>query len=185
MSDHGHGAPAPTIYGILAEFPDADSLVAAANRVREAGYRRADAYAPFPVHGLAEALRSRRTRVPMLTLAGGLFGACGGFFMLWYANTQCYIINVGGRPLNSWPAFIPITFEMGVLFAALSTVVGLIALNGLPMPYHPLFNVPSFTGASKDRFFLCIESADRKFDLLKTRQFLTDLHPLEVVEVPR
>jgi hypothetical protein len=178
-------APASKIYGVLAEFPDADSLVAAANRVREAGYRRADAFSPFPVHGLAEALRSRRTRVPILTLAGAAFGAFGGFGMLWYANTQCYIINVGGRPLNSWPAFIPITFEMGVLFAALSTVVGMIALCGLPMPYHPLFNVPTFKEASRDRFFLCIEAADRKFDPTKTRQFLASLHPIDLVEVPR
>jgi hypothetical protein len=180
-----HAAPASNIYGLLAEFPDAASLVDAAHRVREAGYRRADAFAPFPVHGLAEAIRSRRTRVPMLTLAGAIFGAFGGFGMLWYANTQCYIINVGGRPLNSWPAFIPITFEMGVLFAAFATVVGLIALCGLPMPYHPLFNVPTFKGASRDRFFLCVESADRKFDLTKTKDFLASLHPIDLVEVPR
>ena len=178
-------APTSNIYGVLAEFPDADSLLAAANRVREAGYRRADAYSPFPIHGLAEALRSRRTRVPMITLAGGLFGAIGGYGMEWYANTQCYIINIGGRPLNSWPAFIPITFEVGVLCAALSTVVGLIALCGLPMPYHPLFNIPSFKGASRDRFFLCIEAADRKFDLHKTRDFLAGLHPIDLVEVPK
>jgi hypothetical protein len=173
------------LFGLAAEFDSAESVLAAAERVHAAGYTRTDAFSPFPVEGLPEALGFERTAVPMIVGIGGLVGAAGGFFMLWFANVVNYPWNIGGRPPNSWPAFIPITFELGVLFASLSAVIGMLALNGLPMPYHPMFNLPSFDLASKDKFFIVIESADSKFDPEATRTFLQSLAPLAVMEVPK
>jgi hypothetical protein len=158
-------------------------LVAATRRTYEAGYRRIDAYTPFPVEGLADALGFHRSRVPLIVLIGGLVGCVGGYFLQYYIRAIHYPINIGGRPLNSWPAFIPITFELTVLVAALSAVLGLLALNGLPMPYHPVFNVPRFALATRDRFFLCIEAADPQFDRDETRRFLERLVPRQVSEV--
>jgi Protein of unknown function (DUF3341) len=173
----------PPIYGLLAEFDSAAGLVAAARRTRDEGYRHTDAYSPFPVEELAEALGVRPTRLPLVVLLGGLAGGLGGYFMQWYSAVFDYPLNVGGRPLHSWPAFIPVTFEMTILIAALAAVLGMLALNGLPMPYHPVFNVPRFALASRDRFFLLVEATDPKFDREATRRFLEGLAPREVSDV--
>jgi len=174
---------APPVYGLMAEFEDPNTLVAAAAQAREAGYRRMDAYSPFPIEELHEALGSHHSRLPLIVLIGGVVGCLGGFLLQYWASAIAYPINVGGRPFNSWPAFIPVTFECTILGAALSAVLGMLALNGLPMPYHPVFNVPRFALASRNRFFLCIEARDRKFDLEKTRAFLESLSPREVSTV--
>jgi hypothetical protein len=175
--------PTTPLYGLLAEFDNPSDLVAAARRAYAEGYRRMDAFTPFPVEGLAEAIGFRDTRLPLVVLLGGLLGGGGGFFMQYYASAIDYPLNVGGRPLNSWPAFIPVTFELTILVAALAAVLGMLALNGLPMPYHPVFNVPRFARATRDRFFLCIEASDPRFDREATRRFLTDLQAREVSEV--
>jgi hypothetical protein len=174
----------PPIYGLLAEFADANALVHAARVTHAVGYRQVDAYSPFPVEGLAEAIGFRKTRLPLVVLLGGIVGGVGGFFMMWYSAVVDYPLNIAGRPYFSWPMFIPITFELTVLVAALCAVLGMLGLNGLPMPYHPVFNVPGFARASRDRFFLCVEATDPKFDRALTARFLADLGPREVVEVP-
>jgi len=175
----------PGLYGLLAEFPGPTELVEAARRAHEEGYRRVDAYSPFPVDGLAEALGFHRTGMPLVMFLGGLTGAVAGYLMQWWIAAVDYPLNVGGRPLNSWPLFVPVVFEMTVLISALAGVFGLLGLCGLPMPYHPLFNAPRFALASRDRFFLCIESSDPRFDRDATRRFLEALRPREISEVPR
>ncbi|MBY0528253.1 MAG: DUF3341 domain-containing protein [Gemmataceae bacterium] len=174
----------PRIHGMLAEFGTPTDLVAAVRRTTEAGYRRVDACTPFPIEELEEALRLQPTRLPLLVLLGGILGGAGGYFMQYYAAAIAYPLNIGGRPLHSWPAFIPITFETTVLVAAFTAVFAMLALNGLPMPYHPVFNVPRFAMASRDQFFLVIEATDPQFDEERTRQFLLDLQPHDVWEVP-
>ena len=173
----------PPIYGLMADFDDSDDLLAAARQAYAEGYRKMDAYTPFPVEGLAEAIGFRRNRVALIVLIGGIAGCLSGFLLQYYVAVINYPINVGGRPLNSWPAFIPITFEFTVLFGALFAVFGMLALNGLPMPYHPVFNVPGFELASRNRFFLCIESEDPKFDRKRTEDFLKGLSSRAVSEV--
>jgi hypothetical protein len=171
------------IYGLMAEFDQPEPLVEAAKRAHAAGYRHMDAYAPMPVEGLAEAIGFRKTLIQKLVLVAGICGATGGFTLCYWMTVIAYPHNVAGRPLNSWPAYVPITFESMVLVACLTAVIGMLALNGLPMPYHPVFNVKEFERASRDRFFLCIEATDPKFDAAATREFLESLHPMEVAEV--
>lgn len=171
------------LYGLLAEFDGPQRLQAAVERARDAGYRAMDAYTPFPVEGVAEALGARGRLLPPVALAGGLAGMAGGYFLQYYASVVAYPLDVGGRPFHSWPAFVPITFELTILGAALATVLGMLALNGLPMPYHPLFNVPEFELASRSRFFLCIEARDARFDPTETRRFLESLAPRRVFDV--
>jgi hypothetical protein len=173
----------PAIYGLLAEFEGPTSLVSAAERTHHEGFRFVDAYSPYPIEELHEALGSHHTRLPLIVLIGGLVGCLGGYALQYWVSVLAYPINVGGKPLHSWPAFIPVTFECTILGAALSAVLGMLALNGLPQPYHPVFNVPRFALASRNRFFLCIESKDPKFDLEATRQFLETLNPREVTTV--
>jgi Alternative complex III, ActD subunit len=173
------------LYGIMAEFAQPEQLLAATRAAYQAGYRKMEAYTPYSVEGVAEALGFTKTRVPLIVLLGGIAGALTAYGMEWFSAVVDYPLNVGGRPLHSWPAFIPITFELTVLFAAIAGLIGMLWLNGLPKPYHPVFNAPEFRLASQTRFFLCIEADDRDFDLEKVRQFLRQQSPLSVVEVEK
>ncbi len=173
----------PPIYGLMAEFEEPEQLLAAARKAYAEGYRKMDAYSPFPIEGLAEAIGFHKNTVAPIVLIGAIVGGLTGFFLQYYIAVINYPLNIGGRPLNSWPAFIPITFELTILFGAISAVLGMLALNGLPMPYHPVFNVPGFALATRNRFFLCLESADPKFDREKTREFLKGLQSHELSEV--
>jgi hypothetical protein len=175
-----NGAP---IYGLMAEFSKSETLLAAARRAHEQGYRKMDAFTPFPVEGMAENLGRKKSSVPLIVLLAGICGGVGGYFMEWYAMSVDYPINVGGRPLNSWPPFVPITFELTILSGALAAVVSMFALNRLPQPHHPVFNARHFERASTDKFFLCIEAEDPKFDLETTRQFMESLKPDHIEEV--
>ena len=172
------------VYGLMAEFESPTELLTATRRAYLQGYRRMDAYSPFPIPDLADALGFHNDRVPLLCLLGGIMGGGGAYLMQWWINTIAYPINVGGRPFHSWPSFIPVTFEMTVLFAGLAAFFGMWALNGLPMPYHPLFHSARFEFATRDRFFLCIEASDPRFELAQTRRFLEGLGGHGVSEVP-
>ena len=173
-----------TLYGLMAEFADATSLVEAAKRTQAEGYRKYDAYSPFPIHELFEAMEVDDKRLPFMVLMGGIFGCLAGFGLCYWVSVIAYPLNIGGRPYNSWPSFIPVTFEVTILLASLTTVLTLIVLNGLPMPYHPVFNVQRFRErASQDGLFLAIEADDPKFDRERTRTFLQGLGATEVNEI--
>jgi hypothetical protein len=171
------------LYGVMGEFETAADLIRATEKTRDAGYKKMDAYAPYPVEGLSEALGLRRSWVPFLTLMGGLGGGLTGFGFQYWVNVISYPLNIGGRPLNSWPAFIPVTFELTILGAASFAVFGMLALNKLPHPYHPVFNVDRFSRASTDRFFICIEATDPKFSVTESTRFLQSLNAQHITEV--
>lgn len=172
------------LYGLLAEFDGPAEVLRAAQRVHAAGYRQVEAYSPMPVEGLAEALEFRRTGMARVVLLGAIVGGLVGYGFQFWVSVYAYPHNIGGRPLHTWPAFIPVTFEMTVLVGALAGVLGMLGLNGLPRPHHPLFAVPQFSRATRDGFFLSILATDPKFDVDATRQFLTELEPKEVIDVP-
>jgi hypothetical protein len=174
---------APALYGLLAEFEDPNALIEAAKRTYDEGYRKTDAYSPFPIEHVWEAMGVHDRPVSFFVLCGGIVGMFAGFGLCYWVSTIAYPLNVGGRPLNSWPSFIPVTFELTILFASFAAVLSMIGLNGLPMPYHPVFNVPSFQRASQDGFFLSIEAADPKFDRARTTEFLRSLGAKEVNDV--
>lgn len=179
-----HTAPAsPGFYGLMAEFDSAQSLLDAATQVGKAGYTKADAFSPFPIHGLAEALGFKDRRISLFVLMGGITGALAGYGLQYFTQVIAYPLNIGGRPFHSWVAFIPPTFETTILFASFTAGLTMIALNGLPQPYHPVFNVPRFSGATQDKFFLVIEASDPRFDMNQTRAFLSGLHAREVMVV--
>jgi len=178
-----HRRHAPPLYGVVAEFESPSDLVAAARRVYSLGYRRINGYSPYPIEELSEAIGFTHTSLPLIVFIGGLVGGIGGFLMQYYIEVIDYPINVGGKPYNSWPAFIPITFEMTVLVAAFSAVLGMLVLNKLPQPYHPVFNLPNFAMATRDRFFLAIEANDPKFHHAEVIELLKSLNALEVNDV--
>ena len=166
---------APPLHGLMVEFETPEEILSSTRQAWEAGYREMDAYSPYPVEGLATALGMRRSRIPSIVFCGALVGAGVGFLMQYYSMVIDYPFNSGGRPLNSWPAFITIAFEVMILVASLSAVVGMLFLNGLPRPNHPVFSAPGFERASQDRFFLCIEATDPQFDVVETTRFLSAL----------
>ena len=173
-----------SVHGLMAEFDSAQELVTAAHRTHNAGYHKIDAFSPFPIEGLADAIGFHKNRVPFVVLVGGIIGGLSGYLLQYYVAAITYPTNIGGRPYHSWPSFIVVTFEMTILFAGLSAVFGMLALNGLPMPYHPVFNVPEFKKASESGFFLVISSTDPKYDDARTREFLKGLAPRMISEVP-
>jgi hypothetical protein len=177
------GTAKPALHGVIGEFHSADELVSAIEKVREAGYTQLDAYTPYPIEEVWEAIGHHKSPVPLIVLIGGILGGLGGFFLQYWVSAIDYPVNVGGRPFNSWPAFIPVTFECTILGAVLSAVAGVFILNGLPEPYHPVFNVKRFALASRDRYFLCIQAKDPKFDRDQSHHLLLELNASEVSDV--
>ncbi len=180
---HAHDQHESAPYGVMAEFGSADDLIAATRKAAEAGYTRMDGFSPYPIGEVADALNFPRSEIGTIMFLGGLCGATLGFFMQYWTNAIDYPLNIGGKPLFSWPMFIPITFECTILAAAFGSVLGLLAFIGLPRPHHPIFNTANFDRATVDRFFLCIEAEDPKFDRAATRSFLEGLGPDAVTEV--
>ena len=181
MSDFSTNGP---VYGLMAEFDSAQELVAAAHKTHAEGYRKMDAYSPFPIEGLAEAIGFHKNRVSLVVLIGGLIGLITAYSLQYWVAVITYPTNIGGRPYHSWPSFIIVTFELTILFGGISSAVGMLALNGLPMPYHPVFNVAEFAKATENKFFLVVESSDPQYDAARTRSFLSSLSPRMVAEVP-
>jgi hypothetical protein len=179
-----HAIAAPTLYGLMAEFETPTELVNACKAAYAEGYREMDAYSPFPIEEASEAIGFHKSAVPLIVLLGGILGGTSGFALQYWINVIAYPLNIGGKPYDSWPAFIVPTFEMTILFAGLCGMFGMFALNGLPQPYHPVFNVDKFSAATRDKFFLCVEATDPKFDLVGTQQFMQRLKPLSISEVP-
>ena len=171
------------VYGVMAEFDNPTDLVIATEAAYAEGYRKMDAYSPFPIEELADAVGFHKTRVPLIVLCGGILGGLSGFFLQYWISANSYPLNIGGRPYNSWPAFIIVTFEMTILFGGISAVIGMLGLNGLPQPYHPVFNNPRFNSATRDRFFLCIEAADPQFESERVQKLMESFDPLEITEV--
>ncbi len=178
-----HHDTSPGLHGLMAEFDSAQSLLDACHKVREAGYTRTDAYSPMPIHGVAEALGMKERKVAPLVLAAGAVGAMTGYGLQYWTSVIAYPMDIGGRPYHSWVSFIPVTFELTILFAAFTAGLSMIVLNGLPQPYHPVFNNRRFSLASQNAFFLAIEATDPKFDSDRTAALLASLHPREVVPV--
>jgi hypothetical protein len=184
MSDHADAGHVDELYGLVAEFDDTGQLLSAAGRVFREGYRKIDAFSPAPVHGLAEAMGQDDRRISRLTLIGGLIGGTAGYSLGYWVSVVAYPLNIGGRPLHSWPSFIVPAYETTILFAALTCAISMIVLNGFPAPYHPLFNVARFREhATSDGLFLCVEAADPKFDRVATRHLLESLGAKEINEV--
>jgi len=176
-------AARPPLYGVMGEFSTPQDLVHAIEEVQSEGYTKLDAYSPYPIEEAWEALGHHKSPVPLIVLIGGIVGGLSGFFLQYWVSVIEYPINVGGRPLNSWPSFIPVTFECTILGAVLAAVAGVFILNGLPEPYHPVFNVERFAFASRNRYFLCIEAADPKFDRDRAHQLLLELNAVEATDV--
>ena len=172
------------LFGVMAEFDTPQALAAATRAAYTAGYRHMDAYTPYPVEDVMDALHLHTNAVPPIVFGGGLLGGLGGFSLQYWLSTSAYPLNVGGRPFNTWPPWVPVTFECTILIASLSAVVGMLLLNGLPLLYHPVFNAPHFARASIDGFFLCIEHTDPRFDAVAVRTFLEGQDAREVTDVP-
>jgi len=178
-----HRRHEPVFYGVMAEFEGPNELVHAARRTYDAGYRRINGYSPYPIEELSEAIGFTHSRLPLIVFIGGLLGGIGGFLMQYWIEVINYPINVGGKPYNSWPAFIPITFECTVLVAAFSAVLGMLMLNKLPQPYHPVFNAPNFALATRDRFFLVVEANDPNYNHEAVVKLLQGLNATDVIDV--
>jgi hypothetical protein len=171
------------LYGVLAQFRTPDELLGAIRALRNSGVSDLEAYSPYPIEGLSEALELPRNAVPMYTLAGGAIGGIGGYLMQWYAAVISFPVNIGGRPMHSWPMFVPVSFELTILAAALAAVLGMLIANGLPRLNHPVFAAPGFSLASRDRFFLCIRAARADFDAGQAKVRLSQFEPVSIVEV--
>jgi hypothetical protein len=178
-----HAASSSALYGLLAEFDSPDQLLSAVRRTTDAGYTKTDAFSPYPIHGMGDALKFKDRRLSPFVLIGGIVGCLAGYGLEYWTQVIAYPLNIGGRPYHAWVNFIPPAFETTILFGSFTAGIAMLVLNGLPRPYHPCFNVPAFERATQDKFFLVIEADDPQFDLQKTREFLGGLHARQVTAV--